>query len=107
MWFAVGLDGTLIPGERRSAAAEAPAEDAAATDHGARAAGRSPASAPTELGDVLVDADGLTLYGFTKDADGTPTCEGDCAEAWPPLLVDGDGAAGRPRPRRLLRRRAP
>ena len=31
----------------------------------------------------------MTLYGFTKDADGAPTCEGDCADAWPPLLVDG------------------
>ena len=38
---------------------------------------------------MLVDDGGLTLYGFTKDADGHPTCEGDCAEAWPPLLVDG------------------
>ena len=46
-------------------------------------------TAPTELGDVLVDEAGLTLYGFTKDADGMPTCEGACAEAWPPLLVDG------------------
>jgi predicted lipoprotein with Yx(FWY)xxD motif len=31
----------------------------------------------------------MTLYGFTKDTDGAPTCQGDCANAWPPLLVDG------------------
>ena len=46
--------------------------------------------ASTGLGDALVDAEGLTLYGFTNDADGVPTCEGDCAGAWPPLLVDGE-----------------
>ena len=39
---------------------------------------------------MLVDADGMTLYGFTKDEDGTPTCDGDCADAWPPVVVEGD-----------------
>ena len=38
---------------------------------------------------MLVDADGRTLYGFTKDVDGTFTCAGGCATAWPPVLVDG------------------
>jgi predicted lipoprotein with Yx(FWY)xxD motif len=45
--------------------------------------------ANTKLGDVLVDADGQTLYGLTKDANGTPTCNGACADAWPPLVADG------------------
>ena len=90
MWFAVALDGTLITGERRRRAAAEEAAAPAPADHRAgAAAGRPSQTAPTELGDVLVDAGGLTLYGFTKDADGTPTCEGDCADAWPPLLVDG------------------
>lgn len=47
-------------------------------------------TASTDLGDVLVDADGLTLYGFTPDTNGIPTCEDDCAAAWPPLTVDSD-----------------
>jgi len=42
------------------------------------------------LGDVLVDNTGRTLYGFTKDEAGTPTCADKCATAWPPLLVDND-----------------
>jgi predicted lipoprotein with Yx(FWY)xxD motif len=50
--------------------------------------------ADTELGRVLVDATGRTLYGFTKDVDGTSTCAGGCATAWPPLLVTGDVAVG-------------
>jgi predicted lipoprotein with Yx(FWY)xxD motif len=43
----------------------------------------------TPLGVALTDADGLTLYGFTNDVDGHPTCNDACADAWPPLLVDG------------------
>ena len=39
---------------------------------------------------MFVDADGMTLYGFTKDEDGTPTCEGACADAWPPVIVESD-----------------
>ena len=89
VWFAVALDGTLIPGDALQAATDAPAEEAAAPT--TAPAPPAPASvASTDLGDVLVDADGLTLYGFTKDEDGSPTCEGDCADAWPPLLVDGE-----------------
>jgi predicted lipoprotein with Yx(FWY)xxD motif len=44
----------------------------------------------TDLGEVLTTADGMTIYGFTNDADGTSTCEGGCADSWPPVLVDGD-----------------
>lgn len=43
----------------------------------------------TALGEVLTTADGRTLYGLTDDAQGVPTCDGACAEVWPPLLVDG------------------
>jgi len=36
----------------------------------------------------MVDVDGVTVYAFTNDEDGTPTCEGRCAHAWPPVVVD-------------------
>ena len=49
--------------------------------------------ASTDLGDVLVAGDGLTLYGFTVDTDGTSACFDDCAAAWPPLPFE-DGAVG-------------
>lgn len=44
--------------------------------------------AETELGDVLVDADGFTLYVFTLDADGESTCYDQCAGTWPPVSAD-------------------
>ena len=43
----------------------------------------------TSLGPVLVDASGMTLYGRTTDTNGTPTCTGACATAWPPVTVAG------------------
>ena len=46
------------------------------------------------LGQFLVDANGMTLYLFTDDSEGTSNCEGGCAESWPPLLTDGTPEAG-------------
>jgi predicted lipoprotein with Yx(FWY)xxD motif len=43
----------------------------------------------TELGKVLVDAKGHTLYLFEKDKGGKSACSGACAKAWPPLLTKG------------------
>lgn len=41
-----------------------------------------------ELGDFLVDARGMTLYMFTVDEENTSNCYDQCAENWPPLLVE-------------------
>jgi predicted lipoprotein with Yx(FWY)xxD motif len=41
----------------------------------------------TSAGDVLVDAKGMTLYTFDKDASGKSNCNGDCAKAWPPAMA--------------------
>jgi predicted lipoprotein with Yx(FWY)xxD motif len=49
----------------------------------------------TGLGSVLVDAKGLTLYLWAHDKSTKSTCNGDCAEYWPPLLTDGMPAAAR------------
>jgi predicted lipoprotein with Yx(FWY)xxD motif len=32
----------------------------------------------------------MTIYGFTNDSGGTSTCDDGCAEAWPPVLIDGE-----------------
>lgn len=44
-----------------------------------------------EYGEILTDADGMTLYLFTNDEGTTSTCTGGCAEAWPPLTVGSHG----------------
>ncbi|MCB9419013.1 MAG: hypothetical protein H6667_04375 [Ardenticatenaceae bacterium] len=40
-----------------------------------------------ELGDFLVDANGMTLYMFTNDEANVSNCYDQCAVNWPPLLV--------------------
>ena len=42
-----------------------------------------------KLGKFLADGDGNTLYLFTKDTKGTSNCNGKCAQAWPPVIPDG------------------
>jgi len=44
------------------------------------------------LGEIIVDAEGKTLYAFTPDSAGESTCYDDCATAWPPLIAT-DAAA--------------
>jgi predicted lipoprotein with Yx(FWY)xxD motif len=44
-------------------------------------------TADTDKGKVFVDAKGMTLYTFDKDAGGKSACNGPCAENWPPLFA--------------------
>jgi predicted lipoprotein with Yx(FWY)xxD motif len=70
---------------------DAPADGESAAAAAGQATGEALVrTGQTPLGEVLTTADGRTLYGLTDDADGVPTCDGQCAEDWPPLLVDGD-----------------
>jgi predicted lipoprotein with Yx(FWY)xxD motif len=46
-----------------------------------------------KLGTFLVDGQGRTLYLFQKDKTSKSTCNGACAEAWPPLLSTGEATA--------------
>ena len=50
--------------------------------------------ASSGLGDILVDADGNTLYLFVPDGQGESVCYDDCATAWPPLTVEGVAGDG-------------
>lgn len=40
-----------------------------------------------ELGTFLTDAEGMTLYLFTKDVPGTSNCTGDCLVNWPAFVA--------------------
>jgi predicted lipoprotein with Yx(FWY)xxD motif len=51
------------------------------------------ASAP-EVGPVLVDAKGFTVYDFHKDKGTTSSCYGACEQAWPPVTSEGAPTAG-------------
>ena len=47
-----------------------------------------------DLGTVLVDAQGRTLYLFEKDSGTQSACFGACASYWPPLSASGKSTAG-------------
>jgi predicted lipoprotein with Yx(FWY)xxD motif len=82
VWFAVSPQAQLVKdtgAPTTAAPAPAPAAPAAIAK-----------TATTPLGTIVVDAGGRTLYGFTKDANGTSTCNDACAQAWPPVTVSGD-----------------
>ena len=42
-----------------------------------------------QLGKILVDSKGLTLYTFQKDTGSKSMCAGNCASIWPPLTASG------------------
>jgi predicted lipoprotein with Yx(FWY)xxD motif len=70
------------------AAAPAAPETTAAQE----ASGATVAVASSRLGEILVDAEGRTLYAFTKDKGDQSACSGECATNWPALT--GTATAG-------------
>jgi predicted lipoprotein with Yx(FWY)xxD motif len=48
-----------------------------------------------DLGKVLVNGHGQTLYLFEKDKHGKSACNGRCASAWPPAFTSGKPVAGK------------
>jgi predicted lipoprotein with Yx(FWY)xxD motif len=46
------------------------------------------------LGTVLVNSEGLTVYEFLKDQGTTSSCYGECEQAWPPVISQGQPTAG-------------
>lgn len=75
------------------------ATETTTTAEAAESADERPAAsvqvADTALGPVLVGPNGMTLYLFTADSEGSPTCEGACADLWPPVVDDAPAAGER------------
>jgi predicted lipoprotein with Yx(FWY)xxD motif len=89
-----GGSGTTPAATSPAAAASSPA--ASATAKASSTASSSTASAGVDLktgssslGNIVVDAKGMSLYYFTKDVkdSGTSACTGGCLTAWPPLTT--------------------
>ena len=50
--------------------------------------------AGTDLGKVLVDSTGRTIYLFEKDSGSKSACHGDCLVDWPPVRTAGKPTVG-------------
>ena len=73
----------------RSAAASPAAGTSKASSAGTVAVARS------KLGDVVVDAQGRTVYLFGADNGTKSACSGACAVNWPPLVASGTPTVGK------------
>ncbi|MFD0776248.1 hypothetical protein ACFQZ2_20130 [Streptomonospora algeriensis] len=75
-----------LSGSGSSEATELPGEDA--SDEAEATLG---VAADTAAGKVVIDSDGYTLYTYTGDGfdPSYSACTGECAEQWPPALVNG------------------
>lgn len=69
--------------EPAAAASEPSTASESAVDGGATIA-----VSDTDLGEILVDGEGMTLYVFDNDSDGQSACTGDCVDTWPPLTSE-------------------
>jgi predicted lipoprotein with Yx(FWY)xxD motif len=109
VWFVEGADGKLVKGDQPASQSAAPQAAAAPAPAPAPAAAPAPAPAAApaaaapaavdpaapvvslapvgNLGEVMVGANGHTLYAFTNDPEKQTTCFDACAQAWPPLTV--------------------
>jgi len=47
----------------------------------------------SEFGEMLYDAEDQAIYIFENDSEGESVCNDECAEAWPPVLTEGDPVA--------------
>lgn len=94
VWFVVTAEGELVGADEAMATDEEQEEEETSSPAGDRAydygteAPKGVTVAETDVGPTLVDADGLTLYGFTQDTAETSACTGSCAENWPPVSGD-------------------
>lgn len=72
-----------------------PDDEGTGTDDGdGTAAAVTVATAESDLGTILVDGEGMTLYLFTNDSPGVSVCEDACLQAWPPLIGEPEAGEG-------------
>ena len=84
---ALAVAGCGSSGGSNTSGSPAPPEDRERTvGHGRRR--------ERELGKILVDSQGRTLYLFQKDSGTKSTCTGACAIDWPPLRATGKPTVG-------------
>lgn len=69
-------------------------DDAAGGDEAAAGGGATISVEASELGDIVVDDEGRTLYAFLPDDQGPSTCYDDCAATWPAFVLDGGNPTG-------------
>jgi predicted lipoprotein with Yx(FWY)xxD motif len=86
VWFVVSPDGKPVETSGAASTTGQPAQASAGVTV-------KVANDPN-LGNILVDGKGMTLYIFTKDMPDVSNCSANCQKAWPPLVVTDAATAG-------------
>lgn len=84
-----GEGGYGSSGEGTATSEAAKSESSSGSSGAGSAATVAVADVGGDVGKVLVDSKGFTLYYFKKDKGGKPACYGACAGGWPPLTTEG------------------
>jgi predicted lipoprotein with Yx(FWY)xxD motif len=88
---ACGSDGnSASPSSQQDTQAAAPSASTSTSAMGATAVNAK----KVDLGTILVDNRGITLYLFEKDKNSKSSCDGACAALWPPLTTNGNPTPG-------------
>lgn len=90
--LALALAGCGGGGSTESTTAEAGEASTEASPEGGQAV--LTGASVSDLGTVLVNSEGLTVYTFGKDQGTTSSCYGECEKAWPPVVSMGEPSAG-------------
>ena len=77
-----------------SEAMDEPTEAVAEPTEADAAAAAEVAVTTSELGEILVDGEGMTLYLFIPDEQGASTCYDECEQNWPPLEGPAEAVEG-------------
>src|SRR5688572_31447152 len=56
----------------------------------------------SQFGEIIFDSDNQAIYLFDAETTSKPECYGACAEAWPPVLTDGEPVAAGAADQKLL-----
>jgi predicted lipoprotein with Yx(FWY)xxD motif len=94
---ALGLASALLLAACGSSGSSGTSSSAATTTTTAKSSPRPVSAVDTRtgsLGTFLVDAKGRTLYLWDADHGSKSSCDGACAQAWPPLTTTGTPKAG-------------
>jgi predicted lipoprotein with Yx(FWY)xxD motif len=96
-----GDDGTATTQEPRPTTsgsdASVPAgagEDSPSNGGRADSGGTELVAADSQYGSILFDSKHRGIYLFDRESPDSSQCYGACADAWPPVLTDGDPQAG-------------
>ena len=90
--LAVLLAGCTGPAAEEPAEDEGTSAETEAPETGSDGSEALLTTADSDLGEIVVDGEGMTVYMFDNDTQGgdASTCEGECAANWPAVTTDSD-----------------